>query len=222
MRKTAAIFDLDGTLLDTLEDLKNAVNASLEHFGYEPKSLEEVRSYVGNGVRRLVELSVPEGLENPAFDEIFSYFKGYYGEHSKDHTKPYEGVMVMLERLQKEGIPCAIVSNKLDSAVKVLNELYFGNYIRVAIGDQPELSRKPAPDMVQKALEELKVEMEDAVYIGDSEVDVLTARNAGMKLVCVDWGFRSRSQLEEAGAEKIFSKPEEVTAYLLKGAGEDL
>ena len=185
---TGILFDLDGTLLDTLEDLKDGVNYALRTLGYPERSLEEVRRFVGNGARRLMELAVPEGTDA---EEAFSVFKPYYDAHCQIKTKPYAGIPEALESL-KEKYPVAIVSNKPDSAVKSLCADYFpGMY---ALGEAADCPRKPAPDMVYKAMAAIGVK--NCIYVGDSEVDVLTAKNANVPCLSVLWGFRDKEELE--------------------------
>lgn len=210
----AVIFDLDGTLLDTLEDLADAVNYALRSMQMPERSIEEIRAFVGNGVRRLLELAVPEGFANPRFDETFERFKEYYGMHCNDKTKPYEGILPLLQELKEEGFSLAIVSNKLDSAVKELSRIYFDNLVEVAIGEREGVQRKPAPDTVFAALEELSVSGECAIYVGDSDVDIMTAKNAGLPCISVLWGFRDRVFLEEQGACMFAEMPEGIKKYL--------
>lgn len=210
----AVIFDLDGTLLYTLEDLKNAVNAALTRWNMPVCSLEQVRQYVGNGVRKLMERAVPQGTENPEFEQVFDSFKDYYSRHCLDHTRPYSDIMNLLQELRARGIKIAIVSNKLDSAVKELNERFFSDYISVAIGEMEGVAKKPAPDMVEKALRELGMEKGQAVYVGDSDVDIQTAANSGLPCISVTWGFRDEKFLRENGAVKLVKTPLELL-YLL-------
>lgn len=210
----AVIFDLDGTLLYTLEDLKNAVNAALSQWNMPVCSLEQVRRYVGNGVRKLMERAVPQGIENPEFEQVFASFKDYYSRHCLDHTRPYPDIMHLLEELKARGIKMAIVSNKLDSAVKELNERFFHGYISVAIGETEGVAKKPAPDMVEKALDELGVEKGQAVYVGDSDVDIQTADHSGLPCISVAWGFRDEEFLRENGAAQLVKTPLELL-YLL-------
>ena len=185
---TGILFDLDGTLLDTLEDLKDAVNYALGTLGYPERTLEEVRIFVGNGARKLMDLAVPAGGDG---DEAYRVFKAYYDAHSKIKTKPYDGIPEVLETL-KGKYPLAIVSNKPDSAVKSLcNDFFPGIY---ALGEAPDCPRKPAPDMVFKAMKEIGVDA--CIYVGDSEVDVLTAKNAGVPCLSVLWGFRNREDMD--------------------------
>ena len=189
--KTGILFDLDGTLLDTLDDLHDAVNHTLAEFGYPQRSREEVRRFVGNGAHRLIAQAVPE---NGNVEAALAAFQIYYREHCQIKTKPYEGILTALEVLGKE-YPIAIVSNKPDAAVKTLCAQYFPGVF--ARGESTDCPRKPAPDMVFKAMEEIGVER--CIYVGDSEVDVLTARNAGMPCLSVLWGFRDREEMEAVG-----------------------
>ena len=206
----AIIFDLDGTLLDTLEDLTNAVNAALEHCGMPLRSLDEVRCFVGNGLRNLMIRAVPDGEENPKFEEALSFLKDYYAVHCKDNTGPYPGIMEMLDELKERGITMAIVSNKIDSAVKELDKEYFNGYMSAAIGEMEGVARKPAPDTVLKALEECDLKPEDAIYVGDSDVDIATAKNTGIPCISVSWGFRDTAFLKEHGATQIIDNPAEL------------
>lgn len=198
--KKAIIFDMDGTLLDTLEDLYLSTNAALTKYGFPERTLEEVRQFVGNAARNLMRQAIPRGEEEPHFEECLQTFKEYYGEHLNDHTGPYEGIPELLERLSNEGVPMAIASNKPDFAVRDLNERYFGGLIAVAIGESERVRRKPAPDTVEQAAKQLGVRLEDCVYVGDSEVDLKTAENCGIPCVSVTWGFRSRELLLSLGA----------------------
>ena len=206
----AVIFDLDGTLLDTLVDLKNAVNAALTTFRMPERSFEEVRSFVGNGVRNLMIKSVPEGEENSDFEVALSFFTNYYKAHCKENTGPYPGVLELMKDLSDRGIKMAIVSNKLDPAVKELSKEHFGDYIHTAIGEMPGVERKPAPGMVDIALELLGVEKELAIYVGDSDVDIQTAKNAGLDCVCVTWGFRDEEFLRSCGGKVFIHNPQEL------------
>lgn len=208
MRKyDAVIFDLDGTLLDTLEDLKNSANAAAAQYGMPQYSREEICSFVGNGIRRLISQVVPGGEENPQFEQVFQAFKEHYAAHCMDETEPYPGIPALLGWLKKNGCRTAIVSNKADFAVKKLRDIYFGELVDVAIGEREGCRRKPEPDAVLHALEELGTERKRAVYVGDSEVDLQTARNAGMECIIVSWGFRSRDYLLSQGAV-----PEQIAA----------
>ena len=204
MTVTAVIFDLDGTLLDTLGDLTDAVNVSLTAFGYPLRSLEEVRQFVGNGAARLLELAVPEGAD-PA--PVLEYFRGYYDAHCRIKTGPYPGIPEALSQIGEE-YPLAIVSNKPDSAVKALCADYFPGIF--ALGEHPGCPRKPAADMVLKAMEAIGAT--DCVYVGDSEVDVATAKNADAPCLSVLWGFRDREILEQAGATDFCAIPAQLPA----------
>lgn len=206
-RYDAVVFDLDGTLLDTLADLTGSANAAAGAYGFGEYSQDDIRRFVGNGIRRLIERMLPDGTENPHFDEVYHCFCEHYGQHCMDETEPYPGVMGLLDYLRKEGYRLAIVSNKADFAVKKLRDVYFGELIEVAVGEREGCRRKPAPDAVWQALAELQTERERAVYIGDSDVDLMTAQNAGMDCILVSWGFRSREFLIAHGG-----KPEQIAA----------
>ena len=214
MSKHAVIFDLDGTLLNTLQDLCNSTNATLAQFGYPIRTLDEVRRFVGNGVKllmlRALGVEKPEDCDN--FEEVFAAFRAHYALHSNDNTCAYPGVPELLHKLNVAGVPMAIVSNKLDAAVKQLNDIYFKDDISVAIGENESagVKKKPAPDTVYAALRELGVSAENAVYVGDSEVDIATAKNAGIPCISVTWGFRDRDWLIAHGAEILCDTPQAV------------
>ena len=210
----AVVFDLDGTLLDTLEDLAAATNWALNRNGMPERALHEVRAFVGNGVRRLIERAVPEGTDPSAFERTFADFKVYYVNHCQERTCLYDGIAEMLGALQSHGYRLAIVSNKLQAGVDELYDLYFRDTVTVAIGERPELRRKPAPDMVLLALKELGVAADEAVYVGDSDVDLQTALNSGLPCLSVLWGFRDRAFLEAHGATCFVEKPAEILSLL--------
>lgn len=210
----AVIFDLDGTLLNTLEDLKDSVNYALKQCGMPERTYDEIRHFVGNGVKRLMELSVPQGMENPQFEEAFSLFKEYYNRHCNDKTGLYPGIRELMEELKKREIAMAIVSNKYYEGVQALREQYFKNDLSVAIGEKEGIRKKPAPDTVLEALKLLQIEKERAVYVGDSEVDIATARNTGMDCIVVTWGFRTRQEQEAAGGRVFVDKPLELLELL--------
>ena len=191
------IFDLDGTLLNTLEDLADAVNFVMRKNHYPQRTIEEVRRFVGNGIRRLMELAVPENISETEFEQVFEEFKNYYTEHCQIKTCAYDGVMPLLKHLDENGYAMAIVSNKNHAAVCELNDIYFKDYIEVAIGQKDGIRKKPAPDTVVQALKELGKTKERAVYVGDSEVDFATAKNSGLDCVLVTWGFRNLEELKE-------------------------
>ncbi len=204
------IFDLDGTLLNTLEDLTNSVNFALVRCGFPCRTMAEVRSFLGNGAARLMEHSVPDGINNPQYEKCLADFRNHYPQNMQNKTDAYKGIIELLGQLSKEDYKIAIVSNKSDKAVKELNQVYFGKYIKVAIGESENVSIKPAPDTVFKALEELGSTVDKALYVGDSEVDVKTAKNAGMMCVGVTWGFRDKEVLEQNGADYIIDRPQEL------------
>ncbi len=204
------VFDLDGTLLNTLEDLADSTNYALRQYGFAERTLEEIRAFVGNGVRKLIERALPEGAENPLFNSVFSCFKSYYVDHCMEKTGLYAGIPEMLHELKSAGYHLAIVSNKLQSGVDELYEHYFSDTVEVAVGERPELNRKPAPDMVLLALEKLGVSTDEAVYVGDSDVDVATARNSGLPCISVLWGFRDKEFLVQHGAHCFAQTPEEI------------
>lgn len=196
------IFDLDGTLLDTLTDLTDSTNAVMARYGLPQYTLDEVRGFVGNGIRRLMQLAIPGGEEHPDFEKIHSEFREYYNAHCMDCTEPYPGILSLLDWLYKEGYKTAIVSNKADSAVKILKDIYFKELIPVAIGESSECRRKPAPDSVFRAIEQLGADAQKTVYVGDSDVDLRTAENAGIPCIAVSWGFRDKEFLTAHGAKK--------------------
>jgi len=206
---------MDGTLLDTLDDLTDSVNAALTEFRLPVRTRDEIRRFVGNGVLRLVERSVPEGPQQPQFKEIFSFFKGHYATNCRNKTRPYDGLEKALPELKAHGYRMAIVSNKIDSAVKELAELYFGDTINIAIGDTEGKRNKPYPDMVYDAMSLLDAKQESTVYIGDTEVDMATAENAGLDCISVSWGFRDKQELQEIGAKLIVDTPEELINVML-------
>lgn len=214
MRKTL-IFDLDGTLLDTLSDLHNSVNFALRMHKFVENSLEDTRKFVGNGLKILIKRSLPDNAADETVEAVLSEMKRHYAQHSHDETKPYSGVPELIMQLEKEHFQIAVVSNKADSILQKVIPYYFGNQIPVVIGESFAMKRKPAPDMVLEALHRLDASPKDAVYIGDSEVDLQTAENAGIPCISVSWGFRSKTLLEEAGARKICASPAELLRYLI-------
>lgn len=204
------IFDLDGTLLDTLEDLCDSTNFALAEFGYPSRTLREVRAFVGCGIGKLIERALPFGCENPDYSAVFASFKAHYGENCNNKTKAYDGIYSLLEALKSDGVNIAVVSNKVDSAVKALCARYFGEYFSVAIGEREGIRRKPAPDSVFAVMDELGATSESTLYVGDSEVDVQTAQNAGIDLAAVSWGFRDREVLEALTSAPIADTAEEL------------
>ena len=204
------IFDLDGTLLNTLTDLANSVNYAMERQGFPVHSEEAVRQMVGNGIYVLMEQAVPRGRECPAFDACLKDFREHYEAHKKDFTKPFPGVMEFLEKADKAGYKMAVVSNKFDLAVKGLCRDFFYPYITTAIGESSQIARKPAPDTVFAAMQKLHSAPEHCVYVGDSDVDLATAKNAGISCISVSWGFRSREFLLSHGASTIADSMENL------------
>lgn len=214
------LFDLDGTLLDTLEDLYQSVNAALAACGFPERTRMEVRSFVGNGVRNLMVRSVSDGEENPKFEECFQKFREHYAAHLNDHTAPYAGIMELLAELKEKGIPTAVVSNKSDAAVKELCRETFGDLVPLAIGESERVKKKPAPDTVIEAAAEIGVPLKDCVYVGDSEVDLATAENAGIPCISVSWGFRDKELLESLGAKTLLDTVAELRDCLLDMAAK--
>lgn len=212
----AVIFDLDGTLLYTLQDLTNAVNTGLLAADMPQRTTEEIRGFVGNGVAMLIARAIQGGKENPEYNMILSTFREYYKDHCSDNTVPYDGIPSLLSRLKNAGIKTAVTSNKLDSAVKVLCSDFFPELIDTAIGDMDGQQRKPAPDMLYKAMDILNVNRDEVIYVGDSEVDIVTAKNAGLKCISVSWGFKDREFLVANKAEVIVDNVEELEQYIWK------
>lgn len=204
------IFDLDGTLLDTLEDLADSVNYALSVCDFPGRTIEEVRHFVGNGIRLLIERSVPQGTPKEKTDRVYAEFMEHYAAHCADKTRPYDGISEMLCSLRKAGIKTAVVSNKADAAVKELCETYFAGLLDEAVGERIGIRRKPAPDSVKEVLKKLGVEEGQAVYVGDSDVDVETADNAGLAEIAVTWGFRDKDFLLQSGAKVLVSAPKEI------------
>ena len=204
------IFDLDGTLLSSLADLAASCNYALRTNGMPERTLDEVRRFVGNGVKKLMERATPDGLQNPLFDKTLADFRQHYMKHNLDTTCPYEGVMPMLEELQRRGKKVAVVSNKFYAATQELCHHFFSDLVTVAIGEREDIRKKPAPDTVIEALRQLNATAEESVYIGDSDVDIDTARNAGMPCISVLWGFRDKDFLIEHRATTLVATPQEI------------
>lgn len=215
MRDTV-IFDLDGTLLNTLEDLCSSTNYALESNGYPARTIEEVRRFVGNGIRKLMERALPEGIaaDRTVFDRIFADFKSHYQIHCNDRTAPYDGILPLLRELKQRRYKTGVVSNKNRPAVEKLNEIYFEGLIDVSAGVSEGVPAKPDPYMVREVLERLESRRENTVYVGDSQVDIQTAANTGLELVTVLWGFRDREELKKAGAVRFIEKPMELLKFL--------
>ena len=209
---TTIVWDLDGTLMNTLQDLWLSVNHALRECGQPEHTYEEIRQYVGNGVRRLIERAVPNGVDNPRFDDVFEEFKRYYMVHCQDNTGLFQGIAEVLQELKKQGKRMDIVSNKWQDGVDELYRDWFKDTIEVAIGEREGIARKPAPDMVELALRELGVGKEGAVYIGDSDVDLMTARNSGLPCISVLWGFRDKDFLLQHGATTFATTPADLVS----------
>lgn len=215
MKYQLAIFDLDGTILDTLDDLADSLNYALEKSGYPVRTRDEVRRFVGNGIRKLIERGVPSGTDAESVSRVHENFTAYYKVHCADKTKPYENIPELLKKLRENGVKTAVVSNKADYAVQDLCVQYFEGLFDAAVGEREGVRKKPAPDSVNAVLEKLGVNRENSVYIGDSDVDVETARNSGMNCIAVDWGFRDRDLLISSGAEIIVSEPLKIAEVVL-------
>lgn len=216
MRYDAILLDMDGTVLYTLEDLADSMNAALRHFGMPERSLAEVRSFVGNGSARFVELAVPEGTPEALRQEVLDWYKRYYDAHCRVKTRPYAGVPELLRALRAAGLRLVIISNKPDASVQKLTQEHFAGLVDLAVGETAQVRRKPWPDMIEVAAARLGLDKARGLYVGDSEVDVLTARNAAIDCVSVSWGFRSVEELRSAGASVIFDNPEALRDWILE------
>ena len=211
---TTIIFDMDGTVLNTLDDLTDSVNYVFSKFGLPARSRDEYRQFFGNGIGYAMKCAAPEGTPDSLIEEMIPVFKEYYDIHCLDKTGPYDGIIDLMKELRNSGCKMAIVSNKIDSAVKELNERFFSEYVSVAIGERPGVNRKPAPDTVFAALAELGSSTDEAVYIGDSEVDLMTAKNSNLPCIAVLWGFRDKEFLIKNGASAFAKTPEDIISYL--------
>ena len=211
---TTIIFDMDGTVLNTLDDLTDSVNYVFSKFGLPARSRDEYRQFFGNGIGYAMKCAAPEGTPDNLIEEMIPVFKEYYDIHCLDKTGTYDGIIDLMKELRDSGCKMAIVSNKIDSAVKELNERFFSEYVSVAIGERPGVSRKPAPDTVFAALAELGSSPDEAVYIGDSEVDLMTAKNSNLPCIAVLWGFRDRDFLIKNGASAFAKTPKDIISYL--------
>lgn len=210
-----AVFDMDGTILDTLEDLKDSVNYALAKCGYPQRTYDEVRRFVGNGIRKLIERAVPEGVSVSDIDRVHEVFTGHYKVHCADKTKAYDGIKPLLEELRANGVKTAVVSNKADYGVQELCKEYFDGLFDYAVGEREGIRRKPAPDSVNEALRALETDKSEAVYIGDSDVDYETAVNAGLPCISVLWGFRDEEFLRSKGASLFVHEPSEILNIVL-------
>lgn len=216
--ETIVIFDLDGTLLNTLEDLSDSTNYALRTCGFPQRMPEEIRQFVGNGVGMLIQRALPEWVSQSKAEECLSVFRAHYLTNMRNKTGPYPGILNLLDRLKAGGCKVAAVSNKFDGAVKELCRFYFGDKIPVALGERPGMAKKPAPDLVRVCLDKLDGSGNHAIYVGDSEVDIATAQNAGLPCVSVTWGFRDAAFLRTKGATVLVNTPEELGDLLLEAA----
>ena len=208
------IFDLDGTLLDTLCDLAASTNYALRQYGMPEHSIDSVRTFVGNGVGKLIERAVPEGIGNTQYESVLATFRKHYMDHSLDTTKPYPGIEDMRRELRSKGCRVAVVSNKFYDATRSLCRHFFPDTVEVAIGERQDIRRKPAPDTVIEAMRQLGIDRKGTVYVGDSEVDIATARNSSIPCISVLWGFRDKEFLASHGATTFVSSPEGILRYL--------
>lgn len=214
MRYKLAIFDLDGTILDTLEDLANSTNYALKIHGFPERTIDEVRRFVGNGIGNLIKRAVPSYTSPEETENVLKAFSKHYKQHCADNTSPYKGIIEMLTGLKEDGMKLAVVSNKADFAVQELVRQYFPDMFNYAVGERQGIRRKPCPDSVNEVLTFLNTDKKDAVYIGDSDVDIETAANADMDIVSVTWGFRDVEFLKAHGAVKLVDTPKELSGFL--------
>lgn len=215
MKYQAVFFDLDGTVIDSLRDIVDAVNHAMRHFSLPEFTADELRPKLGWGVATLMKLALPEASDEQRA-EIMAFYKPYYAVHAGDHSRPFDGIRPMMRKMKDAGLTLAIISNKPDSAVQPLAEKYFNDLSALSFGEIPEIKRKPEPDMLVFAAEKLGVDLKRCLYVGDSEVDIDTANNTGIDCACVTWGFRSREELIRAGAKHIFDTPEALLAFAVR------
>ena len=216
MKYQAVLFDMDGTVLDTLDDLCDSINHSLAEFSLPQVSREHVRQCLGNGAAFLVSHSIPAGSSPELEADVLAFYKPWYDAHCLIKTAPYEGILPMMQALKEQGLRLAIISNKPDRAVQELSDAFFPGLLELSVGESPSVRRKPAPDTVLTAASQIGLPVDQCVYVGDSEVDLQTARNAGMDCISVTWGFRDEAQLIEAGASVLVRTPEELESLLLR------
>ena len=216
MKYQAVLFDMDGTVLDTLDDLCDSINHSLAEFSLPQVSREHVRQCLGNGAAFLVSHSIPAGSSPELEADVLAFYKPWYDAHCLIKTAPYEGILPMMQSLKEQGLRLAIISNKPDRAVQELSDAFFPGLLELSVGESPSVRRKPAPDTVLTAASQIGLSVDQCVYVGDSEVDLQTARNAGMDCISVTWGFRDEVQLIAAGASVLVRTPEELESLLLR------
>ena len=212
------VFDLDGTLVDTIYDLYSAVNFALKKRGYTERTLEQVRSFVGNGISNLMERSAPEGCSEKEINCLLKDFSEYYLKHCCDNSVPYGGIAELLETLRERGIKVAVITNKAHNMAAIILEKLFGNVFDSVVGMSDMYPKKPNPTSTLKTLEKLGVKREESLFIGDSEVDILTAKNSNIKSVGVSWGFRSVEKLRKTGADYIITSPFELLSIIEENA----
>ena len=214
MKYDAIFFDLDGTVVDSLQDIADAVNHTMDHFGLPRRTPDELKPHLGWGVGHLMRAILPD-FSQAQVDEVLDYYRPYYARHASDRSRPFDGILPMMERLKGDGLLLAILSNKPDAAVQPLARQFFSGLVSLAVGELEGVRRKPHPDMVEAAARQLNVPLERCLYVGDTEVDIDTAKNAGIDCACVTWGFRTREQLKKAGASIVVDTPENLTSYIL-------
>lgn len=215
MKYKTIIWDLDGTLLNSLEDLKDSTNYALNEFGFAQKSSEEIKNSLGKGVGHLIAASLPQGEKNPLFNDVLKTFKAHYLKNSANKTTPYPHIINTLQTLKANGVKMAVVSNKFDGAVKEISRKYFGDIFDLQIGETETMKRKPAPDMPLYAMEKLNAKKEETLFIGDSEVDLKTAQNTGIKCLSALWGFKTKEELLKNGAQNFAERTEDLPRLLL-------
>ena len=215
MKYQAVLFDMDGTVLDTLDDLCDSINHSLAEFSLPQVSREHVRQCLGNGAAFLVSHSIPSDSSPELEADVLAFYKPWYDAHCLIKTAPYEGILPMMQSLKEQGLRLAIISNKPDRAVQELSDAFFPGLLELSVGESPSVRRKPAPDTVLTAASQIGLSVDQCVYVGDSEVDLQTARNAGMDCISVTWGFRDEPQLLDAGAATLVHSPKELEGLLL-------
>ncbi|MBE5956113.1 MAG: HAD family hydrolase [Lachnospiraceae bacterium] len=219
-KRNTIIFDMDGTLLNTLDDIADSLNFALEHFGYPVHTVTEIRKMIGGGATILIERAAPKDLSAEKKDELLKFFTGHYFKNANNKTDLYDGVRPLADRLYEEGYDMAIVSNKGDKAVKELADIYFPDMMKLALGERPDVKRKPAPDALLLAMDLLGVTAEECIYVGDSEVDAQFSINAKVPCVIVTWGFRDREELEPMNPDAIVDTVEELYEQILLMGGK--
>ncbi|MBQ3761787.1 MAG: HAD family hydrolase [Clostridia bacterium] len=215
MKYKSVIFDMDGTVLDTLGDLLGAMNHAMAEHGFKAHTLEEMRSFVGDGLYMMAVRALPESADKKLIDSVFQSFKAYYNDHLNIRTKPYDGIPELLKKLKETGIKTAVSSNKYDAGAKMLSDIHFGDLIDMTVGESELVPKKPDPTGTFLIMDTLGCDRESTLYVGDSGVDIQTARNAGLPMVAVCWGFRTRQQLEAAGASRFAETVRELESHIL-------